>query len=70
MLQSLAEMARDLVKILSEAKQVVPPELAEMSSFGGGGGGGRGFGGGRGRGRGGYGNYGGSGGSGRRDAGW
>lgn len=35
-----AEMARDLVKILSEAKQVVPPELAEMSSFGGGGGGG------------------------------
>ena len=49
------EIARDLVKILSDAKQVVPPQLQEMNSYGGGGGrgGGGGYRGGRGGGRGG-----------------
>jgi len=56
--------ARELVKILSESKQIVPPELEEMARYGGGGGGrGRG-GGGRGGGRGGYGGGGGGYGSG------
>lgn len=49
------KLARDLIKILEEARQIVPPQLREMSSFGGGGGGGRYGGGGRGGGRGGYG---------------
>lgn len=53
------ELARDLVKILTDAKQVVPPQLQELAAFGGrGGGGGRGYGGGRGGGRGGRGGYG------------
>lgn len=66
-----SKLAKDLVKILSDAKQQIPPELMEMSRYGGGGGGGRGYSGGRGGrgGRGGYGNYGGSGG-GRSDSGW
>uniref|UniRef100_A0A7E4VHX4 RNA helicase n=1 Tax=Panagrellus redivivus TaxID=6233 RepID=A0A7E4VHX4_PANRE len=42
-----APKARDLIKVLEEAKQTVPAELARMSSMGGGGGG-RGRGGGRG----------------------
>ncbi|EIM21267.1 p68 RNA helicase [Wallemia mellicola CBS 633.66] len=54
-----AKSSRDLVKILREANQNVPPELEEMASFGGRGGGGRGGYGGRGRGRGGYGRGGG-----------
>lgn len=45
-----AKQARDLVTILSEAKQQIDPRLAEMARFGGGGGGGGGRGGGRGRG--------------------
>ncbi|KAL1861997.1 ATP-dependent RNA helicase dbp2 [Paecilomyces lecythidis] len=45
-----AKQARDLVTILSEAKQQVDPRLAEMARFGGGGGGGGGRWGGRGRG--------------------
>lgn len=36
----LAELARDLVKILTDAKQVVPPQLQELTMYGGGGGGG------------------------------
>ncbi|GAA5932666.1 hypothetical protein JCM3775_002205 [Rhodotorula graminis] len=56
-------LAKDLIKILSDAKQVVPPQLQEIAQFGGGGGG-RG-GGGRGRGGGGGGRgYGGGGGGG------
>lgn len=57
------KLARDLVKILEEAKQVVPPQLREIGSYGGGGGGSRyGGGGGRGgRGGGGGGGYGGGG---------
>ena len=51
-----AKQARDLVTILSEAKQQIDPRLAEMARFGGGGGGG---------GRGGYGRWGGRGGGGR-----
>lgn len=44
-----AKQARDLVSVLTEAKQVVDPRLAEMARYGGGGGGGgRGYGGGRG----------------------
>ncbi|KDE07270.1 ATP-dependent RNA helicase [Microbotryum lychnidis-dioicae p1A1 Lamole] len=66
------KLARDLMKILSDAKQVVPPELQQMSMYGGGGGGGRGGrGGGGGGGGGGYrrgggggGGYGGGGGGG------
>lgn len=52
-----AKQARDLVTILTEAKQQVDPRLAEMARFGGGGGGGNGGGrwGGRGRGYGGRG---------------
>eukprot|EP00978_Attheya_sp_CCMP212_P025632 scaffold82814_cov52-Attheya_sp.AAC.4 len=42
-----ARLARELTEILKRTSQVVPPELAAMSSFSGGGGGGRG--GGRGR---------------------
>ena len=42
-----AKQARDLVQVLTEAKQVVDPRLAEMARYGGGGGG-RGYGGGRG----------------------
>lgn len=46
-----SKQARELVGILSEAKQNVDPRLAEMARYGGGGGGGgRGWGGGRGRG--------------------
>lgn len=54
-----SKSARELVGILREAKQEIPPEVSEMamySSGGGRGGGGRG----RGRGRGGYGRGGGS----------
>ncbi|BGP20325.1 ATP-dependent RNA helicase dbp2 [Rhodosporidiobolus nylandii] len=56
-------IAKDLVKILGDAKQNIPPQLMEISSFGGGGGGGRGGGRGRGGGGGGRG-YGGGGGGG------
>ncbi|EPS96727.1 hypothetical protein FOMPIDRAFT_1025306 [Fomitopsis schrenkii] len=63
-----AKSARDLIKILVEAKANVPPQLEEMSMFGGGGGrsryGGGGGGGGRGRGGGGGGRFGGGGGGG------
>lgn len=57
------KQARDLVTILSEAKQNIDPKLQEMVRFRGGGGGGRGgrggsrYGGGRGGGRGGSGGY-------------
>ena len=52
------KQARDLVNVLSEAKQQIDPRLAEMTRYGGGGGGGGrygggGFRGGRGGGRGG-----------------
>ena len=61
-----SRLARDLVKILADAQQQIPPELSEMASFGGGGSrsgfGGRGRG--RGGGRGGYSNFG------NRDSGW
>jgi len=43
-----SKQARDLVHILSEAKQQIDPRLGEMARYGGGGGGGRGYGGGRG----------------------
>lgn len=72
LLTDQGKLARDLMKILKDAKQVVPPELEEMVGYGGGGGG-RGYGGGRGGGRGGRGGgYGGGGGGygGRRDGGW
>ncbi|EIW57832.1 DEAD-domain-containing protein [Trametes versicolor FP-101664 SS1] len=61
-----AKQARELIGILKEAKAVVPPQLEEMSMYGGGGGGrGRYGGGGRGRGGGGGGGrYGGGGGGG------
>lgn len=36
-----AEITRDLVKILKDAKQVVPPELEQLARFGGGSSGGR-----------------------------
>jgi len=49
------KLARDLVKILYEAKQNVPPELQQLASFAPGGGGGGRYGGGRGGGRGGFG---------------
>lgn len=42
-----SKQARDLVNILTEAKQEIDPRLAEMARYGGGGGG-RGYGGGRG----------------------
>ena len=42
------KVARELVKILSEAKQRVPPELEQFALSGGGGFGGGGYGGGRG----------------------
>jgi uncharacterized membrane protein YgcG len=45
-----SKQARDLVTILSEAKQQIDPRLHEMCRYSGGGGGGRGWGGGRGRG--------------------
>lgn len=48
-----SKQARDLVTILTEAKQQIDPRLAEMVRYSGGGGGGRW--GGRGRGRGGWG---------------
>ncbi|OZJ02065.1 hypothetical protein BZG36_04970, partial [Bifiguratus adelaidae] len=54
-----AKQARDLINILQEAKQEIPPKLLEMSRFGGGGGGRSRYGGGRGGGRGGSGAYGG-----------
>lgn len=51
------KQARDLVAVLTEAKQQIDPRLIEMTRYGGGGGGGRygggGFRGGRGGGRGG-----------------
>ena len=50
------KQARDLVAVLTEAKQQIDPRLAEMARFGGGGGGrygGGGYRGGRGGGRGG-----------------
>ena len=48
------KQARDLVSVLTEAKQQIDPRLAEMTRYGGGGGGGRygGYRGGRGGGRG------------------
>ena len=52
-----SKQARDLVSVLTEAKQQIDPRLAEMARYGGGGGGGRygggGYRGGRGGGRGG-----------------
>lgn len=56
--QSDQKQARDLVNVLTEAKQNIDPRLAEMTRYGGGGGGGRyggggGYRGGRGGGRGG-----------------
>ncbi|KAJ5634996.1 uncharacterized protein N7484_008309 [Penicillium longicatenatum] len=57
-----SKQARDLVTILTEAKQQIDPRLAEMVRYSGGGGGGRW--GGRGRGRGGWGGRGGGGGGG------
>ncbi|KAI0667808.1 hypothetical protein C8Q78DRAFT_1081694 [Trametes maxima] len=61
-----AKQARELIGILKEANAVVPPQLEEMSMFGGGGGGRSRYGGGRGRGGGGGGGgrYGGGGGGG------
>ncbi|KAK5680610.1 ATP-dependent RNA helicase dbp2 [Elasticomyces elasticus] len=56
-----SKQARDLVSVLTQAKQQVDPRLAEMARYGGGGGGGRGYGGGRGGGRGGRGGGGGGG---------
>ncbi|KAJ5974196.1 hypothetical protein N7481_011406 [Penicillium waksmanii] len=56
-----SKQARDLVTILSEAKQQIDPRLAEMVRYSGGGGGGGRWGGGRGRGRGGWGRGGGGG---------
>ncbi|KAJ5529600.1 RNA helicase (Dbp) [Penicillium freii] len=50
-----SKQARDLITILTEAKQQVDPRLAEMVRYGGGGGGGRWGGRGRGGGRGGWG---------------
>lgn len=52
-----SKQARDLVSVLTEAKQQIDPRLAEMTRYGGGGGGGNrygggGFRGGRGGGRG------------------
>ena len=50
------KQARDLVAVLTEAKQQIDPRLVEMTRYGGGGGGGRyggGYRGGRGGGRGG-----------------
>lgn len=35
------KQARDLVNVLTEAKQQIDPRLAEMARYGGGGGGGR-----------------------------
>jgi ATP-dependent RNA helicase DDX5/DBP2 len=35
------KQARDLVSVLTEAKQQIDPRLAEMTRYGGGGGGGR-----------------------------
>jgi superfamily II DNA/RNA helicase len=62
-----APKARDLVAVLTEAKQVVNPKLAELTRRGGfGGGGNRRYGGGGGGGRGGGNRYGGGGGGGRR----
>ncbi|KAK4570336.1 ATP-dependent RNA helicase dbp2 [Recurvomyces mirabilis] len=58
-----SKQARELVSVLTQAKQQVDPRLAEMARYGGGGGGGRGYGGGRGRG-GGRGGRGGGGGGG------
>ena len=54
-----AKQARDLVGVLTQAKQQVDPRLAEMARYGGGGGGG--YRGGRGGGRGGRGGGGGGG---------
>jgi ATP-dependent RNA helicase DDX5/DBP2 len=45
-----SKQARDLVTILTEAKQQIDPRLAEMVRYSGGGGGGGRWGGGRGRG--------------------
>lgn len=52
-----SKQARDLVGLLTEAKQQIDPRLAEMARYGGGGGGGRYHGGGRGRGGGGRGGW-------------
>ncbi|OQE89513.1 hypothetical protein PENNAL_c0014G00607 [Penicillium nalgiovense] len=58
-----SKQARDLITILTEAKQQIDPRLAEMVRYGGGGGGGGRWGGrGRGGGRGGWGRGGGGGG--------
>ncbi|KAJ5456193.1 hypothetical protein N7530_011467 [Penicillium desertorum] len=57
-----SKQARDLITILTEAKQQIDPRLAEMVRYGGGGGGGRWGGRGRGGGRGGWGRGGGGGG--------
>lgn len=53
--QDNSKQARDLLTILTEAKQYIDPKLQEMGRFRGGNGGGRGYGGGRGRGGRGYG---------------
>jgi uncharacterized membrane protein YgcG len=52
-----SKQARDLVSVLTEAKQQIDPRLHEMARYGGGGGGGGRWGGGRGRGRGGGGKF-------------
>ena len=60
-LKTDSKQARDLVSVLTEAKQQIDPRLAEMARYGGGGGGGRygggGYRGGRGGGRGGGGKF-------------
>ena len=56
-----AKQARDLLTILTEAKQVIDPRLAEMGRYSGGGGGHGRYGGGRGGYRGGRGGGGGGG---------
>ncbi|KAG7451006.1 uncharacterized protein BT62DRAFT_1000242 [Guyanagaster necrorhizus] len=65
-----AKSARELVNILKEAKAVVPPQLEEMTMYGGGGGRSRYGGGGRGRGGGGGRFGGGGGGYGGGDSGY
>ncbi|KAK0223056.1 P-loop containing nucleoside triphosphate hydrolase protein [Armillaria fumosa] len=65
-----AKSARELVSILKEAKAVVPPQLEEMTMYGGGGGRSRYGGGGRGRGGGGGRFGGGGGGYGGGDSGY
>lgn len=66
-----SKLAKDLVKILQDAKQQIPPELLELGRYGGGGSSrGGGYRGGRGGGRGGYGGGGYGGGNRGGDSGW